>query len=414
MTTQYLEASFRGAVFLVEANSDEGGARSIIHEFPGRNQVYAEPSGKYPRRFELQCHLIGSDFERQMRALEEALDEDGPGKLIHPHRGAVYCAVDGPYRFQRTTRELGMVRLSVTFIEAGPEIEPRVTIDASSAVKASAVSALSKLRAAPPFDVTGPDFLSRAATIILTGPRGVTAAISKVNNRIHAAFGIVDSLSRTIVQFGNEVGSLLATPTALALSLQNLLNSVFTAATAAGSDINRGDGFRNRARVSAVLSHLSALGTFGDGLAAAPTVTSTQEQQAANQSALVDLIETAAVVGAVVTLVDIPLDNTDQAGNAFELIGDLFNRLEDRGTLDDASSQALRDLRAAFHRHLRSSVADLTGLGRYTPPVTVPALVLAYRLYGDSSRDEELLERNPSIEHPGFIAGGVELAVAEA
>jgi prophage DNA circulation protein len=414
-TTKYLQASFRDAPFLVESNSDEQGPRNVIHEFPGREDAYAEPSGKFPARFSIEAHLIGDNFEQQLQALEAALDQAGPGKLLHPHRGTKFCAVDGPYRVQRNTRELGMVRLSITFCEAGPAQEPRVVPDTGSDVHAKAVTVLGKVRdkTATGLNLTGPDFLTAAVTSALSGPRGVVGALSKVNNKINAAFGLVDQVSRTILAFGNDIGTLVRTPDTLALHLQNLFNAVLSAATAASGNLSRGDEQRNRARVAGVVSYASALGTFGDSLPTVPTTTSTRQQQADNQAVLVDLIETAAVAETVSVLVDIPLDNTDQAGDAFAVLRDLFDRILDRGTLDDASTQALRDLRASFHRHLRNTVAELPELGHYTPPVNVPAVVLAYRLYRDSSRDQEIIERNPSIEHPGFITGGVELAVAE-
>jgi prophage DNA circulation protein len=413
MTTKYLETSYRGArAWAVEASSDEAGPRNIIHEFPGRRDAYAEPSGHFPSRFSIEFHFIGPAFEQELAAFEAALDEPGSGLLIHPHRGSKYVAVDGPYRTTRNTRELGLARVSVTFCEVGPAQEPRVTPDTSADLKAKASVALTRMQQRS-FNVTGPDFLSKAATAILAGPRGVTGTVSRINNRINAAFGIIDDVSRAIDAFSAEVTTLLNTPETLAIKLQDLVNSVFSAASAAGLDLNRGDKQRNRARVSAVMGYASALGTFGDGLSEVPTTTSTRQQQADNQAALVDLIETAGIVGAVSVLADIPFDDSDQAGDAFATLRDLFLRVEDRGTLDDAASQAMRDLRAAFHQHLRNTVVELPQLGRYTPAVAVPAVVLAYRLYRDSSRDEEILDRNPLIEHPGFVPGGVELQVAE-
>jgi prophage DNA circulation protein len=413
MTTVYEQASFRGASFLVESNSDEGGPRSIIHEFPGRKDVYAEPSGAFPRRFSLEAHLIGAGFEQQLLQLEKALDQGGPGKLIHPHRGAKIVVVDGPYRVQRHTRELGMVRLSITFCETDPSAAvPTVRLDTAVDVKAKVAIAHS-FNGARTFSVKGPDFLTRAATAILAGPKGAITALSKINNKIHSAFGLVDDVSRTITSLTTEVVTLLNSPQDLALRFLNLVNAVLGAATAAGVDLSRGDKQRNRARVEAVLGYMTTLGNFGDTLPAVPSTTRTRAQQAATQAALVDMIEVTGLLAAVNVLVDIPFDNTDQGGSAFDLIRDVFDRVADRGTLDDATSQALSDVRAAFHKHLRETVAELPGLGHYTPPVTVPALVLAYQLYGDSTRDEELLERNPSIEHPGFLPGGVELTVAE-
>ena len=412
--TVYQPASYRGAPFLVESTSDEGGPRNVIHEFPGRQFAYAEPSGNFPDRFAVEGHLIGPDFEAQLATLEAALRQRGPGKLVHPHRGTKLVALDGPYRVQRNTRELGMVRVTLPFCEAGPPDAPTSTVDTASVVASKVAEAKEKLPPAQTFSVHGPDFLTKAVTAILSGPRGVVSVLSQVNNRIHTAFGLIDDVSHTLIEFGNEVGTLLSTPDVLVLHLQNLINAVFTSATAAGIDLNRGDKQRNRARAAAVMSYAQALGTFGDTLDTVPTGTATGQQQASNQAALVDVVESSAVIETVSALTAIPLDNTDQAGDAYNTLADLFSRLLERGTLGDAASQAMRDLRAAFFEHLRSTVADLPELGRYTPPVTLPLLVLAYKLYGDSARAEDILERNPSIEHPLFVTGGVELSIAQA
>ena len=411
MSTVYLKASFRDAEFLVDTSDDEGGARSIIHEFPGHHEAYAEPSGRYTRRFTVEAQLIGDAFEQQLQALETALNEPGAGKLVHPHRGSLLVALDGPYRVKRGTRELGMVRVTMPFVEAGEALAPRVLLDTVTAVKSFAGSVLLSMRDFP-LDVEGPDFLNAAATAILKGPGGLVAKLSAVNNKINAAFGLIDLVSHQITAFSNEVTTLLNTPQTLALKLQGLLNAVVSALAAAGIDLNRGDKQRNAARVGSVLGYLTTLGTFGDGLAAVPTPTPTREQEAANQAALTDLIEASALVEAVSLLVDIPLDNTNQADEVLDSVSAVFNRIEERGTVDDAQDQALRDLRAAFYAHLRGQSADLKALGRYTPPVTVSALSLAYQLYGDSSLAEDIIERN-GIEHPGFIPGGVELVVTD-
>jgi prophage DNA circulation protein len=38
-------------------------------------------------------------------------------------------------------------------------------------------------------------------------------------------------------------------------------------------------------------------------------------------------------------------------------------------------------------------------------------LVIAYNLYGDSKRAEEILARNPQIVHPSLVPGGEALEI---
>jgi prophage DNA circulation protein len=411
-TTVYLPASFRDAEFVVETSSDEGGPRNVIHEFPGRRDAYAEPSGDYPDHFTVEAHLLGAGFEQRLLALEAALRQPGPGKLVHPHRGTKLVALDGPFRIQRSTRELGMVRLSLTFIEAGPAQEPRVAPDTTTDVKAKAMVAYTHI-GAPKLSMKGPDLLTRAVRDILAGPKGIATLLSRVNNKLTAAFGLIDDVSHAIDEFSAETSALMNSPETLALHVRNLVNAILSAVVAANRDRpNRGDTMRDSARVLGVTSYLTEIGTFGDTLAVIAMPTTTRQRQADNQNALVDMVETAGLIESVLVLVDLPLDNTDQAGLLFAQIADIFDRILHRATLGDAGTQALRDLRAAFYAHLRRTTADLPELGRYTPPVTLPALVIAYQLYGDATRAAEIIERNPSIEHPGFVQGGVTLAVA--
>jgi prophage DNA circulation protein len=48
------------------------------------------------------------------------------------------------------------------------------------------------------------------------------------------------------------------------------------------------------------------------------------------------------------------------------------------------------------------------------PYVVVPAVVLAYDLYGDPDRDQEIVDRNPTAHHPGFLPTAAPLEVLSA
>lgn len=79
-------------------------------------------------------------------------------------------------------------------------------------------------------------------------------------------------------------------------------------------------------------------------------------------------------------------------------------------TADDATYQQWRDLRAAVVADLSARAATLPSLVTFVPTRTLPALVIAYRLYGDASRAEEIVARNDLI-YPGFVPGGQPLEV---
>jgi prophage DNA circulation protein len=78
--------------------------------------------------------------------------------------------------------------------------------------------------------------------------------------------------------------------------------------------------------------------------------------------------------------------------------------------ISDDVYQVLAGLRSAVAQDLRTRGARLPDLTTYTTPATLPALVVAHRIYGDATRADEITDRN-QISHPGFVPGGEELEV---
>ena len=53
---------------------------------------------------------------------------------------------------------------------------------------------------------------------------------------------------------------------------------------------------------------------------------------------------------------------------------------------------------------------DLPHLEKYTPPETLPSLVLTHRIYGSIEHEADLIARN-NISNPALVPGGQELEV---
>lgn len=92
------------------------------------------------------------------------------------------------------------------------------------------------------------------------------------------------------------------------------------------------------------------------------------------------------------------LDIADQVGTVLDALAtfcaDIF---------DDATATALFEARTAVVADLQTrgaALADVTTV-QYRAPM--PALVIAYRLYGDATRAGDVLARNNLVPHPGFM-----------
>lgn len=404
------KGKFRGVPYWVRDVANEGGRRNVVHERPGADQAFAEDLGRATRRFTIECFTIGASFRADADKLVSALEKPGPGPLEHPTRGKCNVAVDGTYKERETTDEGGMVRFTIQFVETGTQAGPRVSLDPGFSAKSKSLSIKSAMTLAT-LDTSGPDFLTKAVRAILAGPDGLTNALAKINNGITAKLNLIDTISRAVDDFSAELTSLINTPASLALRVQNLINSALTAIGTADRLLSRGDKQSNVLRVGLAVGALGSLGNFGDAHAEPTATTSSRSKQRGNRNALVDLVEVAALADTVSALIDIPLDNLDQADSVLDDVGGVFDRILERETADEDTMQSLRDLRALYYAHMRRQAIDLSGLGHFTPVITRPALSIAFQLWADSTLDTELVDRNLTIEHPGFVQGAVELAV---
>ncbi|MBF0248040.1 MAG: phage tail sheath subtilisin-like domain-containing protein [Alphaproteobacteria bacterium] len=135
-------------------------------------------------------------------------------------------------------------------------------------------------------------------------------------------------------------------------------------------------------------------------------------RQSANQAALVSLVRRTAIIETARLAPTVDFAYSQEAFDHRDAIGDLLDAEMDAAstTGDDSMFTAFRSLRAAVVKDLNGRAPKLARLIEVTANVTEPALVTAYRLYGDASRGDEIAARN-RLRHPGFVPGGVGLEV---
>jgi len=120
------QASFRGVMFHVESGGRTSGRRSVVHEYPKRNDPYAEDMGRAARRWQFSGYLIyrpgnpNYEYTSQRKQLYEALENDDVAKLVHPvfAPGGMQALCE---RFTMTeSREKGgYTQFEMQFVEAG-------------------------------------------------------------------------------------------------------------------------------------------------------------------------------------------------------------------------------------------------------------------------------------------------------
>lgn len=166
------QASFRDVMFHVESGTPMGGRRTVTFEYPKKNDPYSEDMGRHAKRFSITGYLVYKplsggetdtryDYVKQRDRLMKALDEDGPGKLVHPVFAKSGIQVMCERWSMTETRERGgYTEFSMQFVERGKPGNSIAQTNTSSNVDSQAgsveVSAKSNIDGAVPLPTPRP------------------------------------------------------------------------------------------------------------------------------------------------------------------------------------------------------------------------------------------------------------------
>lgn len=160
-----LTASFRGVEFLLEEAEGNSGRRAIPHAYPKRESGWTEDNGKVLTNERITGRLVGDDYVQQLSALLEALNQVGPGELIHPWFGVRKVQV-GAVSHRLVNRIDGTVTVSFEVFEVGENLFPSSALDTAKKLEQEASNAQQAAEQAFEKPMTHP--LSKALAIWLT------------------------------------------------------------------------------------------------------------------------------------------------------------------------------------------------------------------------------------------------------
>ena len=386
----YRKGSFRGVMFDVETIESSYGRRQVTHEYPALEKPYTEDIGKAYNEFTVDAHLVGDEYQTARDALVKACrDEAGPGILVHPYLGEM-SVVCRHIRIVETSAEGGLCVVSMLFIEAGEILYPSTITDSTSVVDSSATAteAASESAFLQKYDVPGlPDFIAGAAADQLI----------EFGQFFSHGLGAIDAALDEASEFVREVDDLVAFAGSIATNPALAFGSLSSIILKA-----------RRIYVDAeiVMHRLSdAFSADYVGGSATPN----RQKQRDNYRAISSAIRQIAIAEAARDVVRNDYASYQDAISARDRITTRLDT-ESETTDNDDVYLALSALRSAVVRSIPAPEKQLPRLLEYTPPVTVPALLLAYQLYADASLDAEIVARN-HIRNPCFIPGGVPIQV---
>lgn len=114
-----LPASFRNVPFSVRKASVTGGRFNVIHEFPNSDRRFVEDMGLNNKSFTIDDAFVsGNDAQDKRDKLILALEQEGPGILVHPYFGDITVNA-APYTSSQSMTEVGVINFTLEFIFSG-------------------------------------------------------------------------------------------------------------------------------------------------------------------------------------------------------------------------------------------------------------------------------------------------------
>jgi len=395
-------ASFRGVTFHTETHGGDSGRRWANHEYPGRDLPYAEDMGRSQRTWKFSGYLIGDDYPVRRALLVKACEAAGPGELIHPTIGLVRAVCRTVSHSE--ARDRGRyVAFNFEFAEAGQLREPTGFADYESIVAAAALAlgTVAKTNLTKRYTTHGGgSYLTQAST------EQIVSLSATLQRARHPAPGVDQgALNRALEKLAKEAVALSADPPALA----DATDSAFAEYTDAGEAMPVTSTMLILASPHVfhwLPSDLSSenltppaepalRGTFVGGGATVrlPVV----QQRRINLLSYDSFTRYLALREVGYAVPGLAFDNYDDAMALLDTVAQAFIVLEwlaaDAG--DDDIYQALAGLRAEITHLIRARAANLTPLIHYrrVGPTAPNSLAFAWRMYQDSSRDLEVVER---------------------
>lgn len=403
------KAAFRGVPFFYEDSKSPAGRRTVVHGYPLQDEVWPEDLGRAPKKFTISGYVLGADYIAKRDALEEALDKPGPGTLVHPTRGEIQVACAEPAEIAESTREGGMARFTMHFIVGGDNKFPISTVDTMAQVDARADAA--QLAAeddfAAGFSLDGsPAFVGPSAGDLVTGAMDEIAAAAggsaaRHNNGAGRAGGIPAAIGAEMTEITSGIAP-YAFAAQSALSAGQRLTSAVGQLRSGGLAmlVNRLPFARSIFSLGRLLSARGGsaseayaaqtkLWTYGADLAPVRRTTAARATQADNQAAMTALVRRAALIEAARLSARMEFTSYDQAVATRNELGRALDA--ERQTAADPVFRTLTDLHGATARDITARGGTLARVTTVRAPSTLPAVVVAHRLFGDATRAADLM-----------------------
>ncbi len=405
-STRILDGFFKGIPIRIDSGSVDGGRKTSKKEFPNRDTQTIEDLGLRPRTYNLQIVIAprttvsgGATSTQQgyfeyRDAIIAAIEDKGPGELIHPLYGRIENVVATTYGINEDFSDFGRTRLVVTFETSSDTGIPRQTI-----------TSLSQLTEANTVVNTAVSTNISSSFVVQTKfKNNFSDAADKINEIIDAAIDAtsflgaaadeINEFNSFIGELSASVNSLITNPANLAASIDNLFSNI--------------DGLFGTVENTA--KAFQGLFGFGsDDEDNIQTTTAGRIQRKQNRAVLNGAVNALALAYAYVNVSQIEFDNVREIEEAADDLEVQFQRVMVSGSSNDVIGTVtdMRVIVQQFFDEQKTIAKQIIEVNVYTTPVRV----LSYQYYAESESANDIIGLN-NITDVSFVDGTVEILTA--
>jgi len=372
------------------AEMPELGRKTVVHEYPNSDNRYVEDlgknSGKYVLDIEIQ-ETTASAYKRSRNALMKALETQGIGVLTHPTLGKKKVVPQPASMSEDFITENGVVGFRITFLESTLNIFPTST-EGNQGFLAN----LYDKTFGNNESILGQalDYYNKNIELWNQGRDSLQENTQTINNVVSTTNGVADEVaafSADIKDLSSSIITLMQTPTNLARRFTTIYNSIATIT----DDFN-------------IMTNI-VLQIFGSSDRTKITGSSALITQLnTNKIALANYTDVACLTIAYLATTNITFTSQSDIDSMLARLNEAFETLDPDSVNEDVYYD-LQEMRTQNRLLLQNARATLPYYVSLRTNL-IPTAVLAYNLYGDSTRSDELNALN-AVEDPCFISGNI-------
>lgn len=425
----------RTARFFTVEDDASFGRRQPTYSLPFQDRgALSVDIGRAPREFRIHAVVLDrfddqgrllEAFEEQRDALIEAAEAPGPGLLTHPRYGEVMVVVQGKIRVRHNTRALGKAEIEFTCIEhfnqKGAQAQQQSPAALVQRGKVRIHAAAADVLANPATGLVPSAFTDFVKSAHLDVLDKVLQDLREINGAVSVVGSIPSGFAAQIDALSSGAAQLILTPRTLWDNVEAVFDKIGEAMhrviDATGELVEHTETVTSLvdtvgASRGALTSTIPLAAALGSDVAPVPEL-DTAERRAQRQGQAAILATTRA--GMLASIADsathMRYDNASDARRVRDAITNALVDLADADDTENTLSAALHDTAAGLQDYLTQLAGRLAEITTFRPAATIPIEVLAYMLYGDAERSDEILKMNRSIVHPAAVQGLVSIEV---